>query len=287
EIADVEAQSTAFERLATYQENFGGTIRTDLMPDVVDFSQVSADFFPMMGVRPLLGRTITAADEQGGGQRVAVLSYRFWQEDFGGDANVLTRVFHADGTPYRVIGVMPRIRSGCRWQGVLEAFDARSEDRIESRCRRQAVFHRRAVEKGRHPEASPRAIADNFGAPRRRISENGKRSRSRGGEHKGPAGYASACGTSDSTGCGGIRTADRVRERERSSGGPRVDAAARNGDSAGTWRDADAAGAADAFRKCAAGDCRRCARIALRSFEHWRDSRDCPAVYAAHRTGSA
>src|SRR6185437_12720931 len=107
EIADVEAQSTAFERLATYQENFGGTIRTDLMPDVVDFSQVSADFFPMMGVRPLLGRAITAADEQGGGQRVAVLSYRFWQEDFGGDANVLTRTFHADGTPYRVIGVMP------------------------------------------------------------------------------------------------------------------------------------------------------------------------------------
>ena len=107
EIADVQAQSTVFERLAIYQENFGGTIRTDLMPDTADISEVSADFFPMMGVKPLLGRPITAADEQGGGQRVAVLSYRMWQEDFGGDANVLTRTFLVDGTPYRVIGVMP------------------------------------------------------------------------------------------------------------------------------------------------------------------------------------
>ena len=107
EIADVQAQSTVFERLAIYQEHFGGTIRTDLMPDTSDISEVSADFFPMMGVKPLLGRPITAADEQGGGQRVAVLSYRMWQEDFGGDANVLTRTFLVDGTPYRVIGVMP------------------------------------------------------------------------------------------------------------------------------------------------------------------------------------
>src|SRR6185437_4409775 len=107
EIADVQSQSTVFERLAIYQEHFGGTIRTDLMPDTSDISEVSADFFPMMGVNPVLGRTITPADEQGGGQRVAVLSYRVWQEDFGRDSNVLTRTFLVDGTPYRVIGVMP------------------------------------------------------------------------------------------------------------------------------------------------------------------------------------
>ena len=107
EIADVRAQSTVFEQLSIYQENWGGTIRTDLMPDTSDISQVSADFFPMMGVKPLLGRPITAADEQRGGERVAVLNYRLWREDFGGDANVLTRTFLADGTPYRVIGVMP------------------------------------------------------------------------------------------------------------------------------------------------------------------------------------
>ena len=77
------------------------------MPDVVDFSQVSADFFPMMGVKTLLGRPIKAADEQAGGQRVAVLSYRLWQEDFGGDSNVLGRTLLIDDEPYRVIGVMP------------------------------------------------------------------------------------------------------------------------------------------------------------------------------------
>ena len=47
-------------------------------------SWVSGDFFRTLGVNPLLGRTITAADDQRGCPAIAVLSYDFWQREYGG-----------------------------------------------------------------------------------------------------------------------------------------------------------------------------------------------------------
>ncbi|MGO4881018.1 MAG: ABC transporter permease [Bryobacteraceae bacterium] len=64
--------------------------------------------FAVMGVPPLLGRVTTAADAAGGAQPVAILSYRFWQRQFGGDPGVLGRRMALDGTVRTVIGVMPR-----------------------------------------------------------------------------------------------------------------------------------------------------------------------------------
>jgi putative ABC transport system permease protein len=108
EIADVQSQTAAFERFAVYQGNMGARIRTDLMPDFVNTSQVSADFFALLGGRPIVGRPILAEDEQDGGKRVAVLSFAMWRQDFGGDANVLNRSFLVDDKPYQIVGVMPR-----------------------------------------------------------------------------------------------------------------------------------------------------------------------------------
>ena len=73
-------------------------------------SLVSGNYFDLLGTRPLLGRTLRAEDDQTGAAPVAVLSYIGWQRFFGGDSGVIGRrfVLHFDGTPYRVIGVMPR-----------------------------------------------------------------------------------------------------------------------------------------------------------------------------------
>jgi predicted permease len=63
--------------------------------------------FEVMGVPPLIGRVTTAADAAPGAEPVAVLSYRFWQRQFGGDPAVLGRKLHLNDKVRTVIGVMP------------------------------------------------------------------------------------------------------------------------------------------------------------------------------------
>ena len=60
------------------------------------------------GVRPLLGRMIEASDAAGGGQAVAVLNYRFWQQHFQGARNVIGKTVELDHVVYTIVGVMPR-----------------------------------------------------------------------------------------------------------------------------------------------------------------------------------
>ena len=73
---------------------------------------VSGDYFETLGVRPSLGRTITASDDERGAQPVAVLSSGFWQRQYGADPNIVGRVIRLDGHPFRIIGVTPPEFSG-------------------------------------------------------------------------------------------------------------------------------------------------------------------------------
>jgi predicted permease len=70
---------------------------------------VSGNFFDVLGVKPLLGRTFVDADDQMGAPAVMVFSYQFWQEHRGGDPNIIGKVFEMNGKPHTVIGVLPRI----------------------------------------------------------------------------------------------------------------------------------------------------------------------------------
>jgi putative ABC transport system permease protein len=70
---------------------------------------VSGNFFDVLGVKPILGRTFVDADDQMGADAVMVFSYQFWQEHRGGDPNIIGKVFEMNGKPHTVIGVLPRI----------------------------------------------------------------------------------------------------------------------------------------------------------------------------------
>jgi putative ABC transport system permease protein len=77
-------------------------------PERIDAAAVMADFFPTLGVQPLMGRLFTAAEDQPGAAGTVVLSYRMWQSEFGGDPGIVGRSLNLDGSPSTVIGVMPR-----------------------------------------------------------------------------------------------------------------------------------------------------------------------------------
>jgi predicted permease len=80
-------------------------LRGDLM--AIRHRAVSANFFQMVGARPSLGRTFDAADDRRGAARMLILSYGFWQRQFGGDPRVVGQVLTASEGAFTVVGVMP------------------------------------------------------------------------------------------------------------------------------------------------------------------------------------
>jgi predicted permease len=69
--------------------------------------RVSASYFNVLGLHPMLGRNFTAAEDTAGGAKAAVLSYRLWKTTFDGDVNIIGQPIRLKGVPYTVIGVMP------------------------------------------------------------------------------------------------------------------------------------------------------------------------------------
>jgi len=69
---------------------------------------VSGGYFPVLGVRPLLGRTIEPADDAGSGNPVAVLSYGYWTDRLGGEASVLNQPIKVNGQVFTIVGVAPK-----------------------------------------------------------------------------------------------------------------------------------------------------------------------------------
>jgi putative ABC transport system permease protein len=81
---------------------------------------VSGGFFAALGAGASIGRTFTAADDRRGCAPTAVLSYSFWQRQYGGDPEILGRSISLDGHPFRILGVS---RSGFTGIDVGRAVD--------------------------------------------------------------------------------------------------------------------------------------------------------------------
>jgi putative ABC transport system permease protein len=78
-------------------------------PERVQTGVVSANFFDVLGVRPILGRTFDANDEKQGADAVLVLSNKYWRQSHGADPNIVGKVFQMNNRPHVVIGVLPAI----------------------------------------------------------------------------------------------------------------------------------------------------------------------------------
>jgi putative ABC transport system permease protein len=71
-------------------------------------SQVSGNFFRMLGVGPVIGRDFSSEDEKPGREQVAILTYALWQRRYGGDSSVIGKSILLDERPYTIIGILPR-----------------------------------------------------------------------------------------------------------------------------------------------------------------------------------
>jgi len=99
-------QSQVFENLAAWQillENLTGAGE----PEQIAGQSVSASFFPLLGVKPMLGRWFLPEEDRRGNHHVAVLSHDLWLRRFGSDPKIIGRKITLSNESYEVIGVMP------------------------------------------------------------------------------------------------------------------------------------------------------------------------------------
>ncbi len=102
---DVQQRSTTIEYVATAQRT--GTIVTEGGdPERLIGAAVNADYFPLFGVKPVLGRVFSRDEDKPDAPDVIVLSHSLWQRRFGGDPNIIGREVNIGGKT-TVIGVMP------------------------------------------------------------------------------------------------------------------------------------------------------------------------------------
>jgi putative ABC transport system permease protein len=77
-------------------------------PEQVRGLDVTDGILPLLGVRPVLGRMFTRADDTAGSPETVMISYGYWRKKFGGDPGVIGRTITADGKARTVIGVLPQ-----------------------------------------------------------------------------------------------------------------------------------------------------------------------------------
>ncbi len=100
-----ERSGNLFTGLAGLAEAAGNLNAGDLT-ERVNVQLVTGNYFPLLGVRPALGRLLAEEDERAA-QPVAVLHYAFWQSRFGGDRGIAGRTIRLNGVAFTVAGVLP------------------------------------------------------------------------------------------------------------------------------------------------------------------------------------
>lgn len=104
---DWRARNQTFEGMAatttaSFNLNAGGDV------EVIRGTLITADFLPVLGISPALGRNfLPEEDRPGGNTRVALISYAFWQQQFGGDPGVVGKTLTVNDNPFTVVGVLP------------------------------------------------------------------------------------------------------------------------------------------------------------------------------------
>jgi putative ABC transport system permease protein len=99
-------QEGVFEALAGYSGGWSYVAGID-QPHETWAREVSANLFPLLRVRPLLGRGFLPQEEQPGGDSVVVVSERFWREHLGGNSDAVGKTLVLNGQGHTIVGIMP------------------------------------------------------------------------------------------------------------------------------------------------------------------------------------
>jgi predicted permease len=108
DVADVRTSATHFSAISATQFSGWTELAGDGKPERVEGTNVGEDFFSILGIRPIYGRTFTAADMREG-TRSVVIGTALWHEKFGGDPGAIGKSLTLDGEAHTIIGVVPQL----------------------------------------------------------------------------------------------------------------------------------------------------------------------------------
>jgi predicted permease len=104
--ADWLSQNRVFEAMAAIDSRTFNLIG-DGDPERIEANGISYNFFPLLGINPILGSSFLPTDDQPGAPKVTIISYRMWADRYGADRNIVGREILLDGQKYTIVGVMP------------------------------------------------------------------------------------------------------------------------------------------------------------------------------------
>jgi putative ABC transport system permease protein len=105
-------QSSVFEGMAAFADSRLGLTGGDGEPEEVSVQAANPELLRILGVQPILGRSLTQDDGRPDAPEVALLGHGIWRRRFGGDPQVIGRSITLDGRPVTVVGVLP---AGFQW----------------------------------------------------------------------------------------------------------------------------------------------------------------------------
>ena len=107
DLQDWKNQNRSFEEIAGYKPN-GFVVTQNGDAERLQGMRVTASFLPLLKVAPIRGRNFHSEEELVGSEKVALISYDYWQARFGGSESVLNERITLNGQEHQVIGVLPR-----------------------------------------------------------------------------------------------------------------------------------------------------------------------------------
>src|SRR5580765_3321492 len=106
EISDYAARNRTLESVAEYHSMWFVLLGKS-EPERVQTGVVAANYFDVMGVKPILGRTFRAGEDAPGAEPLLILSYDYWMRSWGGDKGIVGKGVRMNDRVHTVIGVLP------------------------------------------------------------------------------------------------------------------------------------------------------------------------------------
>ncbi len=102
-------RNNVFSAMTIYdQQGPGLNLNSGDRPEQIKGAHISADYFKVFGVAPAMGRSFTTSEDSPNGPQAALISDNLWKSHFGGDPKILGKAIVLNGTPYPIVGIMPK-----------------------------------------------------------------------------------------------------------------------------------------------------------------------------------
>jgi len=119
---DLRSQRNGYGEVAAYGVSEMSVSQPGEPAEMASGLRISANLFSTLGTEPQLGRSFRPDEEVLGNHRVLLISYRYWQNRFGGDGHIIGRTVRVDGETHEIVGVLPATLNDWRHLGSFDLF---------------------------------------------------------------------------------------------------------------------------------------------------------------------